>query len=320
MDSTNSVKIEVRAKPMLSPTRSLDEGFESDPDRVSTDSEQQHLGNKSCNSSVSSVAAAQQFDILQRTDRDGVTHTQITRRFPVDNAATSNQTSLSSPVTTSNAVANSGSPPPDHSSNAAATAQQISLICVSGEIDSCAATGTGATEQTSAIDSATHVPPQKPERTRRSKTKAPQPPATSNSRSHSVDTIRYASDAGDLVIRQIVDTDTINGDVLSGKFVRVQVDPVNQRLDKCSSTSLYSIYPSGSSSLQLWPASSSSNVVKSANRRWNQQQLQQLLYPHQYIRTSGGHSMGSRHHINRISHPVPAPICWTQSIPRQTRR
>lgn len=320
MDSTNSVKIEVRAKPMLSPTRSLDEGFESDPDRVSTDSEQQqqqqqqHLGNKSSNTNV---AAAQQFDILQRTDRDGVTHTQITRRF--DNAATSNPSSLSSPsaVTTSNAVADHGSSP-DHSSNAA-----ISLICVSGEIDSCAATGTGATEQSSAVVAANHVPPQKPERTRRSKTKAPPPPATSSSRSHSVDTIRYASDAGDLVIRQI-DTETINGDVLSGKFVRVQVDPVNQRLDKCSSTSLYSIYPSGSSSLQLWPASSGSNMaVKSANRRWNQQQLHQLLYPHQYIRTStcgGGSSMGSRHHINRISHPVPAPICWTQSIPRQARR
>lgn len=33
-------KVESSSKPILSPTRSLDEGFESDPDRISTDSEQ----------------------------------------------------------------------------------------------------------------------------------------------------------------------------------------------------------------------------------------------------------------------------------------
>ncbi|EDV91153.1 GH17297 [Drosophila grimshawi] len=36
-----STKLEQHSKPILSPTRSLDEGFESDPDRVSTDSEHQ---------------------------------------------------------------------------------------------------------------------------------------------------------------------------------------------------------------------------------------------------------------------------------------
>lgn len=282
---SNSVKIEVPAKPMLSPTRSVDEGFESDPDRVSTDSEVQ-LGN------------TQQFDILQRTDRDGVTHTQITRR------------------------SQSPSGPPTSNANAA----QISLVCVSGDIDS------GATAERNCCPTQTATiqgPPQKPERTRRSKTKAPPPPPTSSARSHSVDTIRFASNGGELVIREI-DTDTINGDVLSGKFVRVQVDPnqayypTNQRMHKSASSSLYSIYPnSGSSSLQLWPASSSNMVKVSSSKlkqyQQQQQQQKQQLHHHQSFRPSNVcNAISSRHHINRISHPV--PVCWTQSIPRQARR
>lgn len=65
MDSVD-VKMDFKNKPVLSPTRSLDEGFESDPDRISTDSEQ--------------PISTPSFDILQTTDRDGVQHTQIARR------------------------------------------------------------------------------------------------------------------------------------------------------------------------------------------------------------------------------------------------
>lgn len=36
----DNIKVDQHSKPILSPTRSLDEGFESDPDRISTDSEQ----------------------------------------------------------------------------------------------------------------------------------------------------------------------------------------------------------------------------------------------------------------------------------------
>ncbi|XP_017057103.1 uncharacterized protein LOC108098577 isoform X2 [Drosophila ficusphila] len=50
-----STKLEQQhSKPILSPTRSLDEGFESDPDRVSTDSEHQTsgtTGSSTCNNS-----------------------------------------------------------------------------------------------------------------------------------------------------------------------------------------------------------------------------------------------------------------------------
>uniref|UniRef100_A0A0K8U5U5 Uncharacterized protein n=1 Tax=Bactrocera latifrons TaxID=174628 RepID=A0A0K8U5U5_BACLA len=50
--NATSTKLEQHTKPMLSPTRSLDEGFESDPDRVSTDSEHQTSGTN-CNSGSS---------------------------------------------------------------------------------------------------------------------------------------------------------------------------------------------------------------------------------------------------------------------------
>ncbi|XP_033241781.1 uncharacterized protein [Drosophila pseudoobscura] len=49
-----SAKLEHHSKPILSPTRSLDEGFESDPDRVSTDSEHQTSGTATAASSNSS--------------------------------------------------------------------------------------------------------------------------------------------------------------------------------------------------------------------------------------------------------------------------
>lgn len=64
-------------KPALSSTKSIDEGFESDPDRELTNAEtdSNHL------QSSSVVVQSQTFDVLiQRTDRDGVQHTQITRR------------------------------------------------------------------------------------------------------------------------------------------------------------------------------------------------------------------------------------------------
>lgn len=63
-------KLDTRTKPPLSSTKSIDEGFESDPDREhSTDSEQNSL-----------LPATGTFDVVQLTDRDGVHHTQIARR------------------------------------------------------------------------------------------------------------------------------------------------------------------------------------------------------------------------------------------------
>ncbi|XP_037956002.1 ras guanine nucleotide exchange factor E [Teleopsis dalmanni] len=52
--SGTNIKLDHHLKPILSPTRSLDEGFESDPDRVSTDSEHQTSGTSGNISSSSS--------------------------------------------------------------------------------------------------------------------------------------------------------------------------------------------------------------------------------------------------------------------------
>ncbi|XP_017119724.1 uncharacterized protein LOC108141074 isoform X2 [Drosophila elegans] len=52
-----STKLEQQhSKPILSPTRSLDEGFESDPDRVSTDSEHQTSGTNSTSAGNNNAA------------------------------------------------------------------------------------------------------------------------------------------------------------------------------------------------------------------------------------------------------------------------
>lgn len=90
-------------KPALSSTKSIDEGFESDPDREQSNTEsdssllatitQQPSSTATATPTItatasSSIATTNQakhqqhatFDILQRTDRDGMQHTQITRR------------------------------------------------------------------------------------------------------------------------------------------------------------------------------------------------------------------------------------------------
>lgn len=76
LDSMDMTSADNILKPALSSTKSIDEGFESDPDRelsnAETDTNQLPPG--------SVVVQSQAFDVLQTTDRDGVQHTQITRR------------------------------------------------------------------------------------------------------------------------------------------------------------------------------------------------------------------------------------------------
>ncbi|GAB0093025.1 hypothetical protein DMENIID0001_080770 [Sergentomyia squamirostris] len=245
-----------RTKPILSPTRSLDEGFESDPDRISTDSELQ--------------ASTPAFDILQRTDRDGVTHTQIARRN-IDYG------------------------------------QPASIICLQGEIEaelrsapsSVSAPVTGSTSGSDSVAIPRAGQPQKVERFRRAKTRAPLPPGTINSRSHSVDAPRTPRDLVPVNMDMAL-VDRNAGDVLAGKFVRVQVDPSrnyqhqqrNHHLKPANS--MFSLFPPGVTSahslreLQLWQQPS------------HRQQFTTTMKP------------------NTKAHPV--PVCWTQSIPRQTRR
>lgn len=70
-------------KQPLSSTKSIDEGFESDPDREqSTDSEQQQQQQQQSNGNNAQTVSSlcNTFDVVQLTDRDGMHHMQITRR------------------------------------------------------------------------------------------------------------------------------------------------------------------------------------------------------------------------------------------------
>ncbi|XP_055715338.1 uncharacterized protein LOC129809509 [Phlebotomus papatasi] len=248
-----------RSKPILSPTRSLDEGFESDPDRISTDSELQ--------------ASTPAFDILQRTDRDGVTHTQIARRNI------------------------------DYS-------QPASIICLQGEIETevrSSATPTAPSSTQTAISTGSAPqsgdslaipragPPQKVERFRRAKTRAPLPPGTINPRSHSVDAVRTPRELVPVNMDMAL-VERSAGDVLAGKFVRVQVDPsrnYQHHRHLKPSSSMFSLFPPG---------------VTSTNSLRELQLWQQPSHRQQFTTMKP----------NTKAHPV--PVCWTQSIPRQTRR
>lgn len=92
METSN---VDTFLKPTLSSTKSIDEGFESDPDREQSNAEsdssllagitQQSASIESASATATSSIASNHhqqhtFDVLQRTDRDGVQHTQITRR------------------------------------------------------------------------------------------------------------------------------------------------------------------------------------------------------------------------------------------------
>ncbi|XP_011176498.2 probable serine/threonine-protein kinase nek3 [Zeugodacus cucurbitae] len=66
-----STKLEQHSKPILSPTRSLDEGFESDPDRVSTDSEHQTSGTN-CSSRSSNICNSSHNNNSQNNNRNSV--------------------------------------------------------------------------------------------------------------------------------------------------------------------------------------------------------------------------------------------------------
>lgn len=107
-------------KTALKPTRSLDEGFESDPDRISScdsnSADENTNNNKIKNSNNHSHPKTHnqpspnkiRFNVLQRTDRDGVQHTQIARRRPDHhwNSGPPGIIFIQSPGSTANSTAN----------------------------------------------------------------------------------------------------------------------------------------------------------------------------------------------------------------------
>jgi hypothetical protein len=226
-------KIEV-SKPILSPTRSLDEGFESDPDRISTDSE------------LTSSTQTPTFDLLHRTDRDGVQHTTITRH---------NIESL--PIS--------------------------SIICLDGESESDNNVDDGKLQNTDKVEqqplqqqqSALKVDQKQQQQQqhvyRRVKNKAPLPPnLKSNSTNSIYQTIQPRSQSVDRIPRSSSSSTSSsivsNQNILAGRFVRVTVDPKQQYLNYFKNYKSYQNYQSNSSggSTRLLPTVGSvSNLYKS---------------------------------------------------------
>lgn len=188
-------KIEV-SKPILSPTRSLDEGFESDPDRISTDSEH--------------AAQTPTFDLLHRTDRDGVQHTTISRRN-VD----------SSPL--------------------------VSIICLDVESESDHNASDEAKFQSPKTDQHLQTKADPKQIYRRVKNKAPLPPTSirPNSNSSTYQTIQPRSQSVDRIRSSLNDfhkSSTLNAknqNILTGRFVRITVDPKQQYMSYFKHYKLY---------------------------------------------------------------------------------
>lgn len=220
-------KLEV-SKPILSPTRSLDEGFESDPDRISTDSE------------LTSATQTPTFDLLHRTDRDGVQHTTITRH------------------------------------NVTETSPISSIICIDGGVESSESDSNSNNDDSKVEQQQPPKSDQKQHIYRRVKNKAPLPPksAVSNSagnsgncnnsnpayqtiqpRSQSVDRIRVNNDFNK----------SSNQNILAGRFVRVTVDPKQQYLNYFKNFKSYQHYQATNGRLlsATLTTGSTSNLYKS---------------------------------------------------------
>lgn len=206
-------KIEM-SKPILSPTRSLDEGFESDPDRISTDSE------------LTSATQTPTFDLLHRTDRDGVHHTTITRH----------NVSESSPIS--------------------------SIICLDGgngnggggvnvgdslESD-CNNNNTNNNTDDTKIEQPAKSDQQKQHIYRRVKNKAPLPPKSVSNNSNNSNavyhqTIQPRSQSVDRIrVNNDFNKSTANQNILAGRFVRVTVDPKQQYLNYFKNYKSYQHY------------------------------------------------------------------------------
>lgn len=301
-------KLEV-SKPILSPTRSLDEGFESDPDRISTDSEH--------------TTQTPTFDLLHRTDRDGVQHTTISRRN-VESSSIS------------------------------------SIICLDGESES---DNNNVDDSKLILNTATKLEQQTQTKAdqkqiyRRVKNKAPLPPNSnkSNSTSSTYQTIQPRSQSVDRIRSSLNDfhkssaPNANNQNILAGRFVRVTVDPKQQYMNYFKSYNSYQNYqpnsrilPTGSTSnlyKSYHPSSSSSNSNKTSVSHSQQQShishepsgllsLSNLsnMMPIQY---AGGFATvkapKSYHHPQQFSSHQQQPqshlVCWTQSMdPRRARK
>lgn len=304
MEQTN---IEV-SKPILSPTRSLDEGFESDPDRISTDSEH--------------TTQTPTFDLLHRTDRDGVQHTTISRRNVE-----------SSPIS--------------------------SIICLDGESESenNAADDAKLISHTPAkLDQQTQTKCEQKQLYRRVKNKAPLPPNSnkSNSTGSTYQTIQPRSQSVDRIRSSLNDfhksstPNANNQNILAGRFVRVTVDPKQQYMNYFKSYKSYQNQQNYQTNSRILPTGSTSNLYKSyhpSSSNSNKSSVSQSQQPQSNshepsgllslsnlsnmmpIQYGGGYATvkppKTYHHPQQFSsHQQQSHlVCWTQSMdPRRARK
>ena len=297
-------KIDV-SKPILSPTRSLDEGFESDPDRISTDSEH--------------TTQTPTFDLLHRTDRDGVQHTTISRRSVE-----------SSPIS--------------------------SIICLDGESEpeNCAVDDSKLTlHTTTKLEQQSQTKSDQKQIYRRVKNKAPLPPNSnkSNSTSSLYQTIQPRSQSVDRCslndFHKSSTPNANNQNILAGRFVRVTVDPKQQYMSYFKNYKSYQNYQPNS---RILPTGSTSNLFKTyhpsslnSNKTSVSHSQQQSSNSHEPsglltlsnlsnmmpIQYGGGFATvkapKSYHQMQQFSSHQQQPqshlVCWTQSMdPRRARK
>lgn len=283
-------KTESRSKPALSSTKSIDEGFESDPDRdLATDTDQN-----------STVSRAQSFDVLQRTDRDGVQHTQITRRQNIAGPSTNNsnhQKDIESDLRSNGfAVTKSKVSIPRAGQRNQSTLQQ------------------GQQQQQQLPQQQQHQKPQlhlqyNNMNYRRSTTTKPATTSAgdpNNLRSLSTETFRARSASG-------YHRDN-NSNIMVGKYVRVSVQPPATSLSSSSSTRYYVNSNQVAQSQQYHQMNGNSTIMQNPNSLYTFYPAEGniSLYPSQY---------GLKYKSSHLSVQEHAPVTmWTQSVPRQARR
>lgn len=285
MDGNNN-KIDVRLKPILSPTRSLDEGFESDPERASSsaasDTEQQITSTNSKNQQQQQPS----FDVLQRTDRDGVQHTQISRRQKF----LSNE-QLSGPA---------------------------SIICLQGEIDTETNRSTNSSAEHKVSIPRAGIPQQQQQQ---------QLSSVINSNNNNNINDRYRLDSRTKKIPTLPRTTTGGS---NGRRSH-SVEPIIRRNDLTTPTSTSSLMSSVPFiKYGRHQQNNNNNLLKhnnniSNNNNMPNNMLCQANSLYTFYPAEGNISLYASHYglTYKSSHmnvQSKAPISWTQSIPRHTRR
>ncbi|KAH8359208.1 hypothetical protein KR093_005264 [Drosophila rubida] len=256
-------KLEQHSKPILSPTRSLDEGFESDPDRVSTDSEHQTSATASSNNNNASKLA-----LLSSAATGGAS----------SNTTTNNNNSSSSSSNNSSNNNNSSS----SSSNNNLTEKSATRIVAGGALSLAAP----QLQRREYYKEQLHHPQQQAAATR-----VLQGAAAPSAAAAATATVATAATVAAQAAAAAAALAPISSATLS-PLVAVGVDGVggegggSSPVIASATHSLYTFYPA-EGNLQVWQTECGDLTYKSSR---------------------------NMHQLHK------APVCWTQSIPRQARR